>query len=133
MSFQIFNPDSFEAPKGFSHGLAWEGDGRILFIAGQPAIGSHGAVIDAGFVEQFARCLDRILTVVAEAGGAPEHIGRMTIYVSDMAAYKSSQRELGTVYRQRMGRHFPVMALLGVTELVDEGALVEIEATAVVP
>jgi enamine deaminase RidA (YjgF/YER057c/UK114 family) len=133
MSFQIFNPDTFEEPKGFSHGLSWTGEGRILFIAGQPAIGPDGAVIDAGFVEQFALCLDRILTIVAQAGGAAENIGRMTIYVSDMAAYKSSRRELGAAYRERMGRHFPVMALLGVSELVDDGAIVEIEATAVVP
>ncbi len=133
MSFQTFNPDSFEEPRGFSHGLAWEGDGRLLFIAGQPAIGLDGAVIDAGFVEQFSVCLDRILTIVADAGGSAENIGRMTIYVSDMAAYKSSRRDLGVAYRERMGRHFPVMALLGVSELVDDGAMVEIEATAVVP
>lgn len=133
MSFQIFNPDDFEEPKGFSHGLAWAGDGRILFIAGQPAIGPDGAVIDAGFVEQFALCLDRILKIVGDAGGTAENIGRMTIYVSDMDAYKSSRRELGAAYRERMGRHFPVMALLGVSELVDDGAIVEIEATAVVP
>jgi len=133
MSFQIFNPDGFGEPKGFSHGLAWAGEGRILFIAGQPAIGPGGAIIDAGFVEQFALCLDRILAIVAEAGGSAEHIGRMTIYTTDLAAYKSNRREVGVVYRERMGRHYPVMALLGVSGLVDEGATVEVEATAVVP
>ena len=133
MTFEIFNPDALEEPKGFSHGLAWTGEGRILFVAGQPAIGADGAVIEGTFVEQFALCLDRILAIVADAGGTAEHIGRMTVFVSDMAAYKSSRRELGAVYRQRMGRHYPAMALMAVSELVDDGAIVEIEATAVVP
>ncbi len=84
-------------------------------------------------MDQFALALDHVLSVVREAGGAPEHIGRMTVFVTDMDVYLSSLRDLGGVYRDRMGRHYPAMALLEVSRLVDDGAMVEIEATAVLP
>ena len=132
MSFEIFNPDDLGPPRGYNNGLVWSGEGRVLFIAGQAALDRDGRVVDGGFVAQFARCLDRILTVVHEAGGTPEHIGRMTVYVTDMEAYRAARRELGTVWRERLGTHYPAMALVAVRELVDEGAVVEIEATAIV-
>jgi len=133
MSFEIFDPDALGAPRGFSHGLAWSGEGRVLFVAGQTALDAGGDLVDGGFAVQFAHCLDRVIAVVDAAGGSPEHIGRMTVYVTDMSAYRAGRRELGEVWRSRMGSHYPAMALLAVNELVDEGALVEIEATAIVP
>ena len=105
--------------------------GRVLFIAGQTARDGSGRVAPADFVSQFDRALGNVLAVVRGAGGEAGDIGRFTIYVTDMALYRTSLKPLGEVYRRRMGTHFPAMALVEVTSLVDAQALVEIEATAV--
>jgi len=131
--FEVINPLPLGEPKGFSHGMLAPADGRLLFVAGQTALSTSGRVESDDFVEQFSLALDRVLTVVRQAGGGPEHVGRLTIFVTDLNAYLSSLRALGSAYRERMGTHFPAMALLEVSRLVDEGALVEIEATAVLP
>lgn len=133
MSFEFLNPESMTSPRGFNHGVLAPAGGRILFVAGQTATGADGRIVPGGFAAQFARALDHSLAVVREAGGAPEHIGRMTVYVSDMAAYLAARRELADIWRERLGRHYPAMALVEVKSLVDEGAIVEIEATAVLP
>lgn len=133
MRFEIVNPPGLEEPRGFNHGLAWPGDGRPLFVAGQTALGPSGRIETHGFVEQFGVALDRVIAVVRAAGGEPGHIGRMTVYVTDLGEYRASLRELGGCWADRMGRHYPAMALVEVTGLVDEGARVEIEATAVLP
>jgi enamine deaminase RidA (YjgF/YER057c/UK114 family) len=130
VTFDILNPESLPAPRGWNHGLLAPAGGRMLFVAGQTAMDRSGR-ITGGFAEQFARALDAVLEVVRAAGGQAECIGRMTVYVSDMAAYRSGRREVGAAWRERMGRHFPAMALVEVSSLVDEGAVVEIEATAV--
>ena len=135
MSLRIINPEELGAPKGFSHGVLAPEGGRILFVAGQNASRDEKGVqaeIRSDFIRQFAMALDRVLGVVREAGGGPEDIGRMTIFVTDMPAYHSGRARLGTAYRELMGRHFPAMSLVEVTDLVDEGAIVEIEATAVI-
>jgi enamine deaminase RidA (YjgF/YER057c/UK114 family) len=105
----------------------------VLFVAGQTAANGDGHITEPGFVHQFQVALDKTLAVVQAAGGGPEHVARMTVYVTDMNAYRESRSCLGDIWRNRMGRHYPAMALLGVSHLVDEGATVEIEATAVVP
>lgn len=133
MRFEIVNPPGLEEPRGFNHGLAWPGDGRLLFVAGQTALGPSGRIETRGFVEQFGVALHRVLAVVRAAGGDPGHIGRMTVYVTDLGEYRASLRELGGCWAEHMGRHYPAMALVEVTGLVDEGARVEIEATAVLP
>ena len=84
------------------------------------------------FADQFARALDRVLTIVRAAGGEAGDLARVTIYVTDLAAYRKSMKALGEGWRARMGRHYPAVALVEVTGLVDRGALVEIEATAVI-
>lgn len=84
-------------------------------------------------VGQFGQCLDNILAVVEAAGGTARDIARMTVYVTDLAAYRAAQKALGAVWRPRLGRHFPAMALVGVTGLVEPDAMVEIEAVAVLP
>ncbi len=133
MSFDIINPESLGQPSGWNNGLVAPPGGRLLFVAGQAASDENGRIIDGDLVDQFARALDRILEVVSEAGGAPSDIGRMTVYVADLDAYLSGRERLGRAWRERLGRHYPAMALVEVSRLVDEGALVEIEATAVLP
>jgi enamine deaminase RidA (YjgF/YER057c/UK114 family) len=130
--YRIINPAALGAPKGWNNGMLAPADGRILFVAGQTARDATGKVPAVGFVEQFGRALDNVLAVVREAGGGPEHVGRLTIYVTDLNAYRTSLTPLGDVYRRLMGRHYPAMALVQVTGLVDPNAVVEIEATAVV-
>lgn len=127
----IINPAELGAPRGWNNGMLARAGGRMLFIAGQTARDGSGQVAAADFVSQFDRALENVLAVLREAGGEPGDIGRFTIYVTDMAQYRASLKPLGEVYRRRMGTHFPAMALVEVTSLVDRQALVEIEATAV--
>ncbi len=130
MSGRIINPEELGAPKGFSHGILAPA-GRTLFVAGQ--IGDHadGSMAD-GFVAQFEQALKNILAVVSAAGGDAESIGRMTVYVTSRNDYLDNLEPLGRAYRSQMGRHFPAMALVQVAGLVEDGALLEIEATAVI-
>ena len=133
MTFEIVNPESLGAPKGWSHGVLAPREGRLLFIAGM-AGWSAGAEGEApGFVVQFGRALDQVLTVVREAGGEPTDVARMTVYLTDLAEYRAQLRALGEAWRERFGRYYPAMAVLEVKGLVDRGARVEIEATAVIP
>ncbi len=131
MAYQIFNPDSLGEPRGWNNGMLAPAGGRVLFVAGQTAGDGDGLVPD--LVEQFGRALDAVLDVVHEAGGKAANIGRLTIYVTDIDEYRSSLKPLGAVYRERMGRHYPAMALVAVRALVDPTARVEIQATAVIP
>ncbi len=127
----IINPEELGAPRGWNHGMLAQAGGRTLFIAGQTARDGSGRVPAADFVSQFDRALGNVLAVLRQAGGEPGHIGRFTIYVTDMAQYRASLKPLGEIYRRRMGTHFPAMALVEVKSLVDQQAVVEIEATAV--
>jgi NAD(P)-dependent dehydrogenase (short-subunit alcohol dehydrogenase family)/enamine deaminase RidA (YjgF/YER057c/UK114 family) len=129
--FAIVNPEELGAPRGWNNGMLAQAGGRTLFIAGQTARDGSGQVPAADFVSQFDRALGNVLAVLREAGGEPGDIGRFTIYVTEMAQYRASLKPLGEVYRRRMGTHFPAMALVEVTSLVDQQAVVEIEATAV--
>jgi NAD(P)-dependent dehydrogenase (short-subunit alcohol dehydrogenase family) len=129
--FAIINPEELGVPRGWNNGMLAQAGGRMLFIAGQTARDGSGQVPDADFVSQFDRALGNVLAVLREAGGEPGHIGRFTIYVTDMAQYRANLKQLGEVYRRRMGTHFPAMALVEVKSLVDPQAVVEIEATAV--
>lgn len=131
-AFEVLNPDSLGEPRGWSHGLLAPAGGRMLFVAGQTARDADGAIADGGFVAQFSAALRNVLAVVREAGGGPGSLGRLTIYVTDLDAYRASLRPLGEAYRALMGHHYPAMALVEVTGLVDADAVVEIEATAVV-
>jgi NAD(P)-dependent dehydrogenase (short-subunit alcohol dehydrogenase family) len=130
--FAVINPEELGAPRGWNNGLLARGSGRTLFIAGQTARDASGRVAAADFVTQFDRALGNVLAVLREAGGGPGDVGRFTIYVTDVAEYRASLEPLGKVYRNRMGRHYPAMALVEVASLVDPQAKVEIEATALV-
>src|SRR5438034_25132 len=127
MTFRIVNPDALGRPSGWNHGMLAPAGGQVLFVAGQTAPDR------AGLVEQWAGALERVLEVVRAAGGGPEHVGRMTVYVTDRQSYLASLKPLGEVHRHLMGRHYPAMALVEVRALVDANAAVEIEATAVLP
>jgi enamine deaminase RidA (YjgF/YER057c/UK114 family) len=127
---RFVNPPAIGQPSGFSHGVVVPPGSRLLYVAGQTAADATGAVASSDFVSQFDAALDKVLQVVAAAGGEPANIARMTIYVTDMAAYRASRRQLGEVWKRRMGRHYPAMALVAVTALVDAGATVEIAADA---
>lgn len=118
------------APRGYAN--ARTGHGRAVHIAGQIGWDAEAGATDPGLVAQFARALDHVIAVVRAAGGAPEDIASMTVYVTEIAAYRAAQRELGAIWRPRLGKHFPAMALVAVTALVEPNAVVEIQATAYV-
>lgn len=129
----IINPGALGEPRGWSNGILAPANGRVLFVAGQTAADGAGRVAVRGFVAQFEEALSRALVVLREAGGRPEHVGRMTIYVTDMEAYRAGRRALAEIWKRHMGGWYPAMALVAVSALVDPDAAVEIEMTAVVP
>jgi enamine deaminase RidA (YjgF/YER057c/UK114 family) len=132
MTFEIVNPESLGEPRGWNNGILAPPGSRLLLVAGQAGWEEGAAGEPPAFVEQFARALDKTLAVVSAAGGAPSDVARLTIYVTDLVAYRAGRRALGEAWRARFGRHYPAMTLVEVKGLVDRGALVEIEATAVV-
>jgi enamine deaminase RidA (YjgF/YER057c/UK114 family) len=133
MAFRFINPESLGVPRGYSNGvLADGGGGALLFIAGQIAWDEEQRIVSADFVEQFDRALANLLTVVREAGGTPEQVARLVIYVKDKSEYLKRTREVGASYRARMGRHFPAMVLVEVKSLLADDAKVEIEGIAII-
>ena len=127
---EAVQPEGWPAPKGYANGIVAEG--RLLFVGGQIGWTPDGTFAD-GFLPQVEQALRNIVAVVEAAGGKPENIARLTWYVTDVELYRVSAKDLGPVYRSVIGRHFPAMALVQVVALVEREALVEIEATAVVP
>ncbi|HEX5131846.1 MAG TPA: RidA family protein [Candidatus Krumholzibacteria bacterium] len=128
---RTLQPEGWKRPKGYSYGVV--ADGRLVFLSGQIGTDASGAFAGPGLVAQAGRALRNIVALLAEAGARPEHVVRMTWYVTDIDEYRRSQRELGEVYRAVLGAHYPPMALVAVAALVEPDARVEIEATAVVP
>jgi enamine deaminase RidA (YjgF/YER057c/UK114 family) len=132
MTYERINPEELGAPRGWTNGMLAPAGGRILFVAGQDAAEPEGKVTTDDFVDQFAIALGKAVTVVRKAGGGPEDIGRMTIFVTSVATYRENRGAVGAVWRARMGKHYPAMALAEVTGLVDPRAQLEIEVTAVI-
>jgi len=128
MPLEVVTPPALASPRGYSHGLK---GGELLFVAGQIGWDAQQRVVSSDFVAQFAQALDNVLAVVRAAGGVPETIARLTIYVTDKHEYRARARDVGTAYRERMGRHYPAMTLVEVRALLEDAAKVEIEATAV--
>jgi enamine deaminase RidA (YjgF/YER057c/UK114 family) len=126
----IINPPDLTAPRGYSNGVLAQG--RILFVAGQVGWNVDGTLVSDRFVDQFDQALANVLSVVRAAGGVPESLARLTIYVLDKTEYVAAQWEVGQRYRARMDSHYPAMTLIEVKSLLEPGALVEIEATAVI-
>ena len=127
----IINPPQFSRPRGYSNGVLSEG--RLLTIAGQIGWDERESFASDNLPEQFAQALDNVIAIVHAAGGAAEHIAHMTVYVTDLDAYRGGTKQIGEAWRAKMGRHYPSMALLGVAGLVEPRAKVEIVALAVLP
>ena len=130
-SIEIINPESLGAPRGYSNGVLLRG-ASILFVAGQIGWDSEHRIVEGGFAAQFEQALKNVLAVVAAAKGGPENIGRFTVFVASKQEYLDSLEDVGAGYRHVMGRHYPAMSLVEVTALLEPGARVEIEATAVI-
>jgi enamine deaminase RidA (YjgF/YER057c/UK114 family) len=124
----VLQPQGWPQPRGYANGLMAEG--RIVVTGGVVGWDAQEQ-FPAGFLPQVRQCLLNIRAILAEAGAGPEHLVRLTWYVTDMAAYRASLKDLGPIYREVFGKNFPAMALVQVVSLVEPAAMVEIEATAV--
>lgn len=127
--FQVLQPAGWVKPSGYSNGIV--AAGRQVFIAGQVGWNEQEEFESDDFVLQTGQTLENIVSVLAEAGGTPENIVRMTWYITDKNEYQRRLKEVGQCYQRIMGRHFPVMAMVQVAALIENRAKVEIEATAV--
>lgn len=130
-SFEFLHPDNWVASKGYTNGIAAEG--RQVFVAGQVGWNAYAEFESDDFVAQVEQALSNVMQILVKAGGKPNHLVRLNWYLIDKAEYVARQKEVGEVYRRVIGRHFPAMTLLIVTGLLEAGAKVEIEATAVIP
>ena len=128
---QVLLPAGWPRPKGYSNGVA--ATGRQVFIAGMIGWDAQGVFHSDDFAAQARKALEHVVAVLAEAGGRPEHIVRMTWYVTDKREYLAAGRAVGQAYREVIGRHYPPMSVVQVAGLVEPGAKIEIEATAVLP
>ena len=131
MTFKLINPVSLGSPRGFSNGVLTDAGGRLLFVAGQIASNETQTIVGENFVHQFDRALANVIAVVTEAGGRPDQIARLVIYVTDKLEYLQHQSIIGERYRAHMGKHYPAMVLVEVQSLLEDKAKVEIEAVAV--
>ena len=130
-SHELLHPRHWKPAKGYANGIAAEG--RMVFVAGQIGWNADQQFDSDDFVTQIKQALENVVAVVREAGGMPQHITRLTWYITDKSEYVSRLREVGAVYRGIMGKHFPTMTMVQVTALIEDRAKVEIEASAVVP
>lgn len=128
---EFLQPAGWAAPKGYANGVAVEG--RQVFVAGQIGWTAQAKLVGPDFIAQAEQALKNVVAVLAEAGAGPEHIVRLTWYITDKPSYVARQQEIGAAYRRVIGRHFPAMTLVVVAGLLEDGAKVEIEATAVIP
>jgi enamine deaminase RidA (YjgF/YER057c/UK114 family) len=128
---RVLQPDGWPRPAGYANGVA--ANGRLVFVAGQVGWTPEARFDATDLPGQVAQALRNVVAILREADAAPEHVTRMTWYLVDRADYLAHTREIGAVYREVMGRHFPAMSVVQVAGLLEEGALVEIEVTAVVP
>ncbi|MBI5480187.1 MAG: RidA family protein [Deltaproteobacteria bacterium] len=131
-NLEWLQPAGWPRPRGYSNGVVVKG-GRLVVLAGQVGWDEKEKLVPGGLVPQFRQALKNVLTLVALAGGRPEHLVQLRIYLTDKQAYLSSHKELGDVYRELMGKHFACMSGLVIAGLVEEGAMVELEGLAVVP
>ena len=132
MIHEIILPDGWQTPKGYSNGILAE-KGRILFLAGQVGWTPEEKFASDKLVPQFEQALKNIVAIVKKAGGKPEHICKMTCFCKNRGQYLASRKELGKVWKEIMGNHYPCMSMIFVVDLLDHPAVIEIEATAVIP
>ena len=129
---QVLLPEGWAPPIGYSNGIAVDA-GRIVFIAGQVGWDPQQKFHSEAIAPQFEQALVNILAVLAQAGGRPEHICRITAYCCDKPAYMAARKDLGGIWRKHMGKHFPAMSMIFVSDLLDNPGKIELEATAVIP
>ncbi len=128
---RMVNPHTMAPAKGFAHAVV-PADGKTIYLAGQIACDATGMVIGDTLAEQYDLALQNVVAALTAAGGEPKDIVSLVVYTTDMAAYRADLRGVGAAHQKHVGKHFPAMAMLGVTELFEEAAMVEIVATAVV-
>ena len=131
INFEFLHPDNWVASKGYTNGVAAEG--RQVFVAGQVGWNDRAKFESDDFVAQVEQALSNVMQILVKAGGKPGDLVRLNWYLTDKAEYVARQKEVGEAYRRVIGRHFPAMTLLIVAGLLEAGAKVEIEATAVIP
>lgn len=131
MTARTLLPAGWAAPIGYANGI--EARGRVVFIAGQVGWNAEQVFESEEIAPQFEQALKNILAVLAEAGGKPEHICRITAFCIDKPAYLAARRGLGAIWRRHMGQHYPAMSMIFVAALLDEPGKIELEATAVIP
>jgi len=129
---EILQPSDWARPKGYSNGIAVEGSGKMVFVAGQLGANAQGQIESDDFGQQIGQAFRNVVRVVQEAGGRPSDIVRMTWYITDKAAYKAGGAAMAAAYKEVIGRHFPTITVIFVSDLVDDRAKVEVEATAFV-
>ena len=132
MSMQVLHPRGWLPPVGYSNGISVKA-GRIVFIAGQVGWDAGQHFQSEQLVPQFEQALKNILAILAEAGGKPSHICRLTAFCIDKSAYLAGRRELGRIWKSLIGNHYPAMSMIFVADLLDAPAKIELEATAVIP
>ncbi|MEO5813868.1 MAG: RidA family protein [Gemmatimonadaceae bacterium] len=131
-SAKVLSPRGWPVPRGYSNGVV--ASGRVVALAGQIGWNPATAAFETDdFVAQVRQALENVAILLSEAGAEPQHLVRLTWFITDRDAYRVAQREIGLAYRELMGRHFPPMSVVVVTALIEERARVEIEATAVLP
>jgi len=130
VSIERINPEELATPKGFSHAVI--GHGTLVFLAGQTALDAEGRIVGEGIVAQFEVALGNLLTALRAAGGRPDQLASLTVYLTDLDAYKANGREIGRVWRRLAGTEYPAMAGIGVSRLWDVEALVEVQGYAVI-
>ena len=128
---RALHPRGWKAPVGYANGIA--ASGLLVFVAGQVGWNADQVFESESLPQQFERALQNVLAVLAEAGGRAEHICRMTAYCCDKPAYLAARGELGRIWKQLMGRHYPAMSMIFVSDLLDSPGKIELEATAVIP
>ena len=131
MTLRILHPEGWAPPKGYANGVL--ASGRQLHVAGQIGWDAEQRIVPGGLVPQARQALENIVAVLASGGARPEHLVRLTWYLTDRAAYLAASKELGAVYREVIGRHYPAMTAIEVSSLMEVDAVVEIEATAIIP
>ncbi|MGN7250358.1 MULTISPECIES: RidA family protein [unclassified Arthrobacter] len=129
MGHKTINPESLPKPSGFAHGML---AGNMVFLGGQTALDKNMNIVPGGIVEQFTQAFSNVLTTLREAGGQPEDLVNVTIYLTDVEDYMANGREIGRIWREMAGSQYPAMAGIGVTRLWQKEALIEIQGIAVI-
>jgi enamine deaminase RidA (YjgF/YER057c/UK114 family) len=133
MPLETVNPFGWKSPKGYSNAVIAPPGAKLVFLAGQIAWDANEQLVGAGnFAQQFDRALSNVVDALRAAGGRPDHLASLTIFVVDAAQYRAATGELGAIWKRVVGRHYPAMALVQVAALLEPGALVEIQAIAAI-